>query len=160
MKTDGSKRRKVLDRPILDIKGMSADRKLVVVTMPVNEVPTSAVFAVSVHDATLTRICPALCMVEWSPDGSRFYVEPFLQGADAGKALEIPMDRAESIPHLPSYGVRTVADAAAIRGSTVIDLTPFDPGHIAAFVAPGLSKGTFAFTRTISHRNLFQLSLP
>jgi len=160
MKTDGSKRRKVLDRPILDIKGMSADRKLVVVTMPVNEVPTSAVFAVSVHEATLTRICPALCMVEWSPDGSRFYVEPFLQGADAGKALEIPMDLAESIPHLPSYGVRTVADAAAIRGSTVIDLTPFDPGHIAAFVAPGLSKGTFAFTRTISHRNLFQLSLP
>jgi Tol biopolymer transport system component/DNA-binding winged helix-turn-helix (wHTH) protein len=160
MKLDGSQRRQVLDDPILNIKGVSADRKLVVVMMPVNEVPTSAVFAVSVRDGSMTRICPANCLAEWSPDGSRFYVEPFLQGADAGKALEIPVDRAESMPHLPSYGVRTVADAAAIRGSTVIDMSPFDPGHAGAFVAPGLSKGTFAFTRSISHRNLFQLSLP
>ena len=139
---------------------MSADRKLVVVMMPANDVPTSAVFAASVRDGSVTRICPANCLAEWSPDGSRLYVEPFLQGADAGKALEIPVDRAESMPHLPSYGVRTVADAAAIPGSTVIDMSPFDPGHVGAFVAPGLSKGTFAFTRTVSHRNLLQVSIP
>jgi Tol biopolymer transport system component len=160
MKTDGSQRREVVDAPILDVKGMSADRRLAVVTMPVNDVPTSAVFAVSVRGESTTRVCPAECLARWSPDGSRFYVEPLLQGADSGKALEIPVDRGDSIPHLPPYGVRSVADAATIHGSTVVDLSAYDHTRAIALVAPGPSKGTFAFTRTISHRNLFQVGLP
>jgi hypothetical protein len=138
---------------------MSADRKLAVVTMAVNDVLSSAVFAVSLRDATTTRICPAQCLAAWSPDGSRFYVEPLLQGANAGKTLEIPVGRAESIPHLPPFGVRSAADAAAIVGSTVIDPSPVEQARFTAFV-PGPSKGTFAFAKTISHRNVFQISLP
>jgi Tol biopolymer transport system component len=160
MKIDGSRRRQVLDGPILNLKGRSADRKLAVVMMPISGPPSTAVFAVSVRDRSAVRICPANCLAQWSPDGSRLYVEPFLQGADAGKALEIPVARGESIPRLPSDGVGTMADAATIQGSTVIDMSPYDPGHAGLFVVPGTSKGTFAFTRAISHRNLFQVGLP
>jgi len=157
MKLDGSKRRKVLGDPIIGFDGVSADRFLAVVHMPVNEVPiTTAVVAVSLRDASRTRICPAECLAKWSPDGSRFVVRPLLAGA-AGKAVSIPVAKGESIPQLPALGVRSAADAAALPGSTVVEL---DTSGLGAFIAPGLSKDSFAFARTVSHRNLFRVSLP
>jgi DNA-binding winged helix-turn-helix (wHTH) protein/Tol biopolymer transport system component len=160
MKIDGSNRRKVLDDPILDFKGVSPDRLLAVVHMPVSEVLSSAVVAVSLRDASVTRICPANCLARWSPDGSRFVVEPLLAGAESGKAVSIPVAKGASLPHLPPSGVRSPADAATLPGSKVVDISSYDPSRLGAFVAPGPSTDTFAFTRTTSHRNLFQLSLP
>jgi len=43
-----------------------------------------------------------------------------------------------------------------LHGSTVVDLST-GPGP---YIAPGPSKDSFAFARTVSHRNLFRLSLP
>ena len=51
------------------------------------------------------------------------------------------------------------ADAVAVRGTTVVGLPLYDPAH-AGRVAPGVSPETFAFTKTVSHRNLFQRHLP
>jgi DNA-binding winged helix-turn-helix (wHTH) protein/Tol biopolymer transport system component len=161
MAIDGSRRRKIIDAPIIEIKGMSPDRKLVLVAKPVDEVLSIAVFAVSLRDSSMTRICPAQCVARWNPDGSRFYVQPLLQGGvDAGKAVSMPVPTGESIPRLPDAGVRSASDAAALPGSTILDFSAYDPARFAAFVTPGPSKDTFAFTRTVSHRNLFQLNLP
>jgi len=159
MKPDGSARARVRTEPIVDFKGMSPDRHLAVVMVPVDEVPSTAVLAVPLDGGAATRVCPAQCMARWSPDGRHLYVQPLLQGTEAGQTAAIPVAAGVTLPPLPPGGVRMAADAAGGRGSTVIDLSSYDPAH-AGTVVPGLSPETFAFTRTVSHRNLFQVRLP
>jgi DNA-binding winged helix-turn-helix (wHTH) protein/Tol biopolymer transport system component len=159
MKLDGSTRAKVLG-PIIYFKGVSPDRRWAVAMVPVAEVPSTAIVAVSLRDGAVKRICPAQCMAQWSPDGTRFYVEPLLQAEKNGLAIAIPVPKGASLPDLPASGVSSSADAALLRGSTLFDLSTFDPAHDGGIVAPGLAPETFAYTKTISHRNLFQVRLP
>ena len=70
--------------------------------------------------------------------------------------IAIPVPKGESIPVLPVAGVQSVADAATLSGSRLVDLVA---GRIED-VAPGQEIGTFAYARTISHRNLFRVPLP
>jgi len=160
LKVGDSHPTKILRSPIIELKGLSPDRTSAVVMVPVAEVPSTAVLSVSLQDGSTRRICPAECMAKWSPDGARFYVEPLLQGTDSGKAVVIPVPEGAQMPELPASGVRSASDAAIVPGSTIIDLSAYDPVHSGATVAPGPSKDTFAFTKTISHRNLFQVLLP
>jgi hypothetical protein len=159
MKIDGSNRRKVLAGPLINFKGVSPDHVLAVVSMPVDELPTTAVIALSLRDGSVTRICPAECLAKWSPDGSWFVVQPSV-GDDRGIAVSIPVAKGESIPRLPALGVRSAADAAALHGSTIVDVSAYDTSGFAGSVAPGLSKDSFAFARTISHHNIFRVSIP
>jgi DNA-binding winged helix-turn-helix (wHTH) protein/Tol biopolymer transport system component len=160
LKPGESQPTKILQSPIIGLKGVSPDRTDVVVMVPVAEVLSTAVVALSLQDGSTQRICPGECMAKWSPDGARFYVEPVLQGAESGKAVVIPVPNGASIPVLPASGVRSASDAAFLPGSTVIDLSAYDPAHFGATVAPGPAKDTFAFTKTNSHRNLFEVTLP
>jgi len=160
LKLGESQPTKILRSPIIGLKGVSPDRTDAVVMVPVAEVLSTAVVALSLQDGSTKRICPGECMAKWSPDGTRFYVEPFLQGTDSGKAIVIPVPNGAPIPELPASGVRSASDAALLHGSTVMDLSVYDPTHFGATVAPGPSNDTFAFTKTISHRNLFQVTLP
>jgi DNA-binding winged helix-turn-helix (wHTH) protein/Tol biopolymer transport system component len=160
MKKDGSGRTKVIPGPILSLMGMSSDGRWAVAAMPVNEVPSSAVFAVPIEGGTVKRICPAICMAKWSPDGTRFYVKPLLQGAQNGMAVAIPVPRGKSLPALPVAGIRTAQDSAALPGSVVIDMSTFDPSYVGRNVAPGPVPDSFAYAKTIAHRNLFQIPLP
>ena len=157
---DGSASRRVLLGPIVELKGMSPDRRWAVAMVPVNEVPSTAVVAVSLDTGATTRICPAECMARWSPDGTRFYVEPFLQGDDGGRTAAMPVPAGSVLPALPSRGILRAADASAIAGSVIVDLSTYDPTRVGTVVAPGLSPDSFAFTRTTSHRNIFQVRLP
>jgi Tol biopolymer transport system component len=160
LKPGESQPTKILRSPIIELKGMSPDRTSALVMVAVAEVPSTAVVALSLQDGSTTRICPAECMAKWSPDGTRFYVEPLLQGTDSGKAVLIPVPKGAQLPKLPSSGVRSASDAAILRGSTTIDLSGYDRIHYGGTIAPGPSKDTFAFTKTISHRNVFQVVLP
>ena len=160
LKPGESQPTKILRSPIIGLKGVSPERTDAVVMVPVAEVLSTAVVALSLQDGSTKRICPGECMAKWSPDGARFYVEPFLQGADSGKAVVIPVADGAPLPELPASGVRSASDAALLYGSTVMDLSAYDPAHFGATVAPGPSKDTFAFTKTISHRNLFEVTLP
>jgi Tol biopolymer transport system component/DNA-binding winged helix-turn-helix (wHTH) protein len=159
MKLDGSGRSKVLPGTIVEFKGMSPDRQWALAMVPIDEVPNTAVVAVSLRDGTVKRICPAQCLARWSPDGSRFYIAPLLQGRQSGMAVVVPLEPGTSLPELPRLGVSSAADSSALRGSSVIDLSTYDPAHQGLTVAPGLPEGTFAYTKTISHRNLFRIAL-
>jgi len=77
MKADGSTRAKVLPDPIVDLKGMSADRRLAVAMVPVDDVPSTAVVAVPLDGGAATRVCPAQCMARWSPGGRQLYQRDF-----------------------------------------------------------------------------------
>jgi DNA-binding winged helix-turn-helix (wHTH) protein/Tol biopolymer transport system component len=160
MKLDGSMPVKAMRDPILNFKGMSPDGQWAVVQVPVDEVPRTAVIAVSLTDHSVKRVCPAECMVRWSPDGTQFYVEPFLQGQEGGKAIAIPVPNGATVPDMPASGLRSAADAAGLRGSAVVDLSAYDPAHFGSNIAPGQRPDTFAYAKTTSHRNLFQIQLP
>ena len=159
MKLDGSGPVKVMAAPITVFKGMSPDRRWAVAMVPVDEVPTTAVVGVPLQGGSVKRICPAECVAEWSPDGSAFYVEPLLQGAQSGMAIAIPVPKGASIPDLPPAGIRSAEESAALAGSTLINWSHFDPTHGGTNIAPGPATDTFAYTRTTSHRNLFQIRL-
>jgi Tol biopolymer transport system component len=157
---DTKVRKKVLSTPITDFKGMSPDRQWAVVMVAVDGLPSTSVVAVPVRgDRAQVPICPAECMAAWSPDGRRFYVEPLLQSDTPGMGLAIPVPAGLSLPPLPPRGVAPANDAAIVAGSTTIDLSAMDASRVGTNVAPGLEPDTFAYSRRISHRNLFELRL-
>lgn len=161
MNDDGSERAKVIASPILGLKGVSPDGRWAVAILAVDEVPSTAVFAVPLQGGVMRRICPAECMAKWSPDGGRFYVEPILQGAaESGMAVAVPVPAGASIPDLPATGIRSADDASLLPGSMVVNVSRFDPSHDGSAIAPGPEPGSFAYTRTVSHRNLFRIQLP
>jgi hypothetical protein len=139
---------------------MSPDRQWAVVMVAVDGLPSTSVVAVPVRgDRAQVPICPAECMAAWSPDGRRFYVEPLLQSDTPGMGLAIPVPAGLSLPPLPPRGVAPANDAAIVAGSTTIDLSAMDASRVGTNVAPGLEPDTFAYSRRISHRNLFELRL-
>jgi WD40 repeat protein len=159
MTADGSKRRKVTPTPITELRGMSPDRRLVFAMAPVNGVPTTAVLAVPLDGGAARRICPGTCRVRWSPDGATMYITP-LPGERAHMTIAIPVPKGESMPVLPLAGVHSAADAAALPGSRLVDFALFNALSRDNDVVPGQDVGTFAYARTISHRNLFRVQLP
>jgi hypothetical protein len=70
--------------------------------------------------------------------------------------IAIPVPKGESMPVLPVAGVQSAADVATLSGSRLVDL----PDGRIEDVIPGPELGTFAYARTISHRNLFRVQLP
>jgi DNA-binding winged helix-turn-helix (wHTH) protein/Tol biopolymer transport system component len=158
MNADGSKRRKVAPIPITELRTMSPDRRLAFAMAPVNGFPaTTAVLAVPLDGHPVRRICPGTCGVRWSPDGATMYITPLADSAQ--KTIAIPVPKGESMPSLPVAGVRSAADAATLPGSRLVDFALFDASS-SGDIAPGPEMGTFAYARTISHRNLFRVQLP
>ena len=154
MNADGSNRRKAAPAPITELRTMSPDRRLAFAMAPVNGFPaTTAVLAVPLDGGPVRRICPGMCGVRWSPDGASMYITTW----PAQMTIAIPVPKGESMPVLPVAGVQSVADAATLSGSRLVDLAASARNED---VAPGQEIGTFAYARTISHRNLFRVQLP
>jgi hypothetical protein len=57
-------------------------------------------------------------------------------------------------------GVQSLVDAETLSGSRLVDFALFNMSSWSDDVAPGQEMGTFAYARTISHRNLFRVQLP
>ena len=79
--------------------------------------------------------------MRWSPDGATMYITP--------------------LPVLPVAGVQSAEDAATLPGGGLVDFALFfGASSRDNDVVPGPVIGTFAYARTISHRNLFRVQLP
>jgi len=155
MNADGTNRRKVTPTPITELRTMSPDRRLAFAMAPANDAARTAVVAVPLDGGPIRRVCPATCPVRWSPDGATMYITPWR----AERTIAIPVPAGESMPVLPVVGLQSTADAATLSGSRLVDFALFN-GSSGNDVAPGQEIGTFAYTRTISHRNLFRVQLP
>jgi DNA-binding winged helix-turn-helix (wHTH) protein/Tol biopolymer transport system component len=158
MNADGSNPHKLTALPIDETRSMSPDRQWVFVMAPVNGAPATAVLAVPVDGGPVRRICPGTCGVRWSPDGATMYISPLADSAN--RTLAIPVPTGKSMPVLPVAGVQSVADAAALSGSRLVEFALFNGTPPGNDVAPGPEIGTFAYARAISHRNLFRVRLP
>ena len=135
---------------------MSADRKRVLVGEPVDGGQQMVEIAVPIAGGAPRRVCPAICGVSWSPDGARMYLRPL---GVTDTAVVMPVPKGESLPALPPSGVGTIADALTVPGSEVLHLNRYGAALSASAVF-GLTTDTFAYARTVSHRNLFRVQLP
>jgi hypothetical protein len=117
----------------------------------VNPVLAGPMFAASVHDGTLKRVCPAFCLADWSSDGRFFYVK-FDRDTpiSPGKVLAIPVPAGRSLPDLPPSGIDLFAGNVTLPGAKVID---------SATLVTGPDPSTFVFTKTDLQRNLFRIPL-
>jgi hypothetical protein len=87
------------------------------------------------------------------------YITP-LSGERAHMTIAIAVPEGESMPALPVAGVQSAEDAATLPGSRLVDFALFSALSRESDVVPGWETGTFAYTRTISHRNLFRVQRP
>jgi len=87
-----------------------------------------AIRAIPIEGGSSRRIC-SWCSVDWAPDGKFFYigVAPNSQ-TTRSKTLAIPVPAGETLPKLPSSGIRGPEDAKAIPGTRLLD---------GWFIAPG-----------------------
>jgi hypothetical protein len=94
-----------------------------------------------------------MCNVRWAPNGRFLFVTVMERSlTDPGQMLIIPLQPGEMLPPLPVGGIKSVADAAYFPGARIIEAR--------GSLAPGLEAGTYAFVKSILHRNLFQITLP
>ena len=111
------------------------------------------ILAIPLGGGAPVRICSGLCVVRWSLDGKSMFFSVF--GGSQGHLLGwgtsiVPLAPGQMFPKLPSTGVASKADAAALPGAKPLD----------AFVLPGQNETIYAFSRTTVHRNLFRIPLP
>jgi len=141
IKTDGSGLKRVLDQPILDKFGVSADGSWAGVAGAGED----ASVAVSLRDGTRQRICDGLCAFNWSPDGAFLYVTPNPTPALTGRTLVLPVRRGAGLPALPQSGLSANADE--------------EYPVIRQEVAPGPDPKTYAFVKSEFAGNLFRIPL-
>jgi Tol biopolymer transport system component len=149
IKKDGSDLSKVLPYPISAFLAISPDRRWIVVDVPFPN--DDAIRAIPIEGGSSRRIC-SWCSVDWAPDGKFFYigVAPNSQ-TTRSKTLAIPVPAGETLPKLPSSGIRGPEDAKAIPGTRLLD---------GWFIAPGPEPAVFAYVKTTMHRNLYRIPLP
>jgi Tol biopolymer transport system component len=153
MKDDGSARTKVRAAPILNFLGTSPDGRWALALAPSTAPPTNVLAVPLDGDAADVVICRAICSARWSPDGSRFYVEA-LPDWDRGLGLALPVAAGRGLPVLPAGGLTSIADSADLPGSAVVNLS-----IARRTAAPGPAPGTFAYVRTLVHRNIFRIGV-
>ncbi len=154
MRLDGSGRTKILPSPVLDIFGVSPDRRFVVLGAPLPGSKTPGlgyVIAVPVEGGSLRRIVDDFAAVSWSPDGKYFYVGMMLpsQSNAAGTTLVIPVPAGQSLPLLPALGIDRRSKGFAVPGSKMV---------AQAGITPGLGS-TYAYVKPTMHANLFRIPL-
>jgi len=159
MKRDGSDRSRLLPYSISAFLAISPDRRWIVVDEPLpNDDSTRAI---PIGGGPSRRIC-SWCSVAWSPDGKFFYVGlPPSSRTSRGTTLAIPVPAGETLPRLPSSGIRGPEDAKAIPGTRFLDATEVQVMALHAWlISPGPEPSVFSYVKTSMHRNLYRVPVP
>jgi hypothetical protein len=85
--------------------------------------------------------------VTWSADGKFLYLN--LRAAFQIYAVPIPPGR--SLPPLPASGIRSLEEAAALPGKSVI---------LEERAYPGANPSVYAFPRVTTQRNIYRVPVP
>jgi hypothetical protein len=146
MSRDGSGRRKVFPDRVIDMNGMSPDRRLislVVANPPIG--PHGAVY--SLDGGPAQRICDVPCSVAWSPDGRYMYmaIAPAYR-----RTAVIPIPPGEPLPQLPPAAVHDPAEWAKVPGVKIVEHEN---------ISPGPNPSTYAYIKPSVHANLFRIPL-
>jgi Tol biopolymer transport system component len=152
MSQDGSGRRKITPDPVVQLQTVSPDGHWAVaqVAFP-GEDPSRGIVAIPVSGGAWVRLCHALCAIRWALNGKSLFLS--VTGAShtffGWRTFVIPLPAGKPFPKLPSLGVTSERDAAALSGAKMVD----------NYVMPGVNDGTYAFYRGTDYRNLFRIPL-
>jgi len=149
VRKDGSGRKRILDAPVVDLRGVSPDGSWVVLSLPARESEKlPATQAIPVHGGNPRKICSANCEVKWAPDGRYLYISVGnnLEAAKTGRTLAIPIPPGRQLPDLPN--IETVDEKSpGVRQIRVADLSP------------GSNPAIYAYTVTHWQSNLYRIPL-
>lgn len=154
MNADGSGRAKVVPYPIITLETISPDRRwAIAITRATTNADEPRALIPEVAVPTLggqaRAICPGPCAVTWSPDKKWLYVTVVpASRTDTGKTVALPILPGQSLPNLPAGGIGSVEEALALPGARLIE---------RGGIIPGLDLETYAYVKTIVHRNLFRI---
>jgi serine/threonine protein kinase/Tol biopolymer transport system component len=155
---DGSGLQTVIPHPVDFLYGVSPDGTHVAVwtSLPTNQRP-NAVMMYPVNGGAPTVVCSNDCAyrsgntspqeVSWSPDGRRL----FLALMGGGTVFAIPLSPGRMLPPLPSAGLQSVEEAAALPGAK--------PFPVPAAI-PGPDPSVYAYTKVTAQRNIYQVPVP
>jgi len=148
MKSDGSDRNKVSQTPVIDLLGVSPDgRWFVAGSQGPDQDHTAAIKAFPADGGEPLTLCLGYCRVDWDPSGKFAYIQ-FLD-ADNGGTYAIPLTHDSPIPKLPPSGITDAKALEALKGATLIKQ------HIDSALSPSV----YAFTRSVTRRNLYRIPL-
>jgi eukaryotic-like serine/threonine-protein kinase len=156
---DGSGLQKVLDRPIAGIDGLSQDRQWMVVKLPASRSSSTAAFPLQGGTPVIITSnaagSPSFAdiNVQWSPDGRQIFIPvntALVPVRTAGRTYVLPLPRGHMFPQIPTGGLQSEAELAALPGAHLISQLDLVPG-------PG--PGEYAFLRATMQRNLFRIPL-
>jgi len=154
VREDGSALQKALPNPVAYFYDVSPDAKSLAVL-------EGAVFVqvYSTDGGSPTAIC-TICgaaggenrgitppAASWSPDGKFFY----LNLRAAAQIYAVPLQPGRNLPPLPTSGIVSLEDAAALPGVQVIP-------EERAFLGP--SPSAYAIPRVTTHRNIYRITVP
>jgi eukaryotic-like serine/threonine-protein kinase len=150
VKEDGTGIEKVLPTPIIDLFGVSADGKWVMVREAVkNEASVRVIVAYPLQGGSPVHITQGFGASTWSFDGRWLYITWFTEGPNGGKTIALPIPEGRDFPAMPPDGIKTYMEGAALPGAKLFD----------RIISPGPSPSVYAFTPLNVHRNLFRIPL-
>jgi len=148
---DGLKRRKVLSVPVLDLDGISPDRRFLSLNVanPASE-PYAVIY--SLDGGSLHRFNSGYFTPSWSPDGRYIYMEiaPASRENPAGKTAAIPIPSGRALPPIPPAAIQNRAEWAHVPGVKIVDHDQ---------ISPGPNPSTYAYIKPSVHANLYRIPL-
>ncbi len=158
VENDGSGKRKVLDHPIDEIRGVSPDGKwLAVWSIDANVKgegsKQGADLAYPLSGGDPIRITGQDSKLTWSPNRKLLFANVTYSGTSsggAGKTYVFPLSGGKMLPDTPPGGFRSEEEMAKYPGVRVLD---------SADVAPGPTPDVYAFSKETTQRNLFRIPL-
>ena len=141
---DGNGRRRVLDRPILGLQGVSPDGKWVTAGVSGRDESAPVELVVSVETGGSRVIC-GRCLSFWGPNGKWMYAVRGALGSQESR-VSIQLGATQE----PPLRLSALVLEAVPPGTTLIP-------H--RFFAPGPNPSTYAFVRRDMQRNLYRIPL-
>jgi hypothetical protein len=152
MNQDGSDRRKITADPVVQLQTVSPDGQWAVaqVAFP-GEDPSRGIVAIPVSGGAWVRLCRGLCAIRWGLNAKSLFLS--VVGAShtffGWRTFVVPLPPGRLFPKLPTSGVTSERDAAALPGARMVD----------DYITPGVRDETYAFHRKTVHSNLFRIPL-
>ncbi len=146
-KQDGSGRRKIIDKPIVEFYGGSPDGKWAYVYLAVTDPDIPAYGVLQPLDGgDPIVVCRGFCSMVWEQSGQ--YVLMGV-GLHAGSVVAVPKDPATGLAHMPANGFAVPEDALGEKGSILIKRP----------VENALDVNTYVYTDVVVRRNLYRIPL-
>ncbi len=148
MKSDGSDRRKIMPRRIVDLIAVSRDGRSLVASAPGPDEENFATTMVFTLDGNKSStLCQGYCMIQWDGAGKFAYLNYKDAYAKEGMAI-LPVQADTGMPKIPSAGFTR-------RDEVLNSKLPTMPVNLESVASPSL----YAYSVQNIRRNLFRVPL-